>query len=1633
MTTIRNGRTWLHSALALVAMALPATGAATVYYQQAVAPGATPTGFAAVGTCANGTAASALGVAATGTRCTNQNVAFNLAASATNANVAIFVRSTAYASAQAVGGAATGNSLVVASTGTGTSATFTATLGYVTGTAFTAFAGAAPTFAPGATATQWNPNLSTMSGTVPAGSFAAVRITATNPNAAVKNVTVYYGTNGGIAASNAGTFDLTDTPPPVPGTPSVAAPTSTTGMTVSWSASAGATSYSLDRDTTAAFSAPVTATATSPAAQSGLTSNTVYYYRVRAVGPGGTSANSATGSGTTVAAAPTGLAASGATSSSVNLSWTAPSGNGAPTYTVQWATDAGFTTGLGSSPGLGTTSTTVNGLAASTTYWFRVSAVNAGGTSLPSTSATLATTGATAAEGDPTPNSQRPTVMVVNPGKGAIVGARLLPTDTNLSFKLQLHVYSPTAPTTGPLDILALDYTTGATPPTCATNNAGLVSRTPPYDAGVRGAIYETTVALPPGTYTLRVCARNAAGTVLAAPVAVTVGPEGDGALLVRDNASQLCTDCHALQSHGSQATGAKYGAWTVSCRDCHVPHGTRNIYLVGENITPPAVNGPQPTRAVRFARTTGDSGVVGATDPANSSYANQDGSGPCQVCHTRTSASDGTTARFRVTGNADTHYTGTGTQNCASCHLHNKGFAASCSGCHGDPNRAGEQTSPPRDTCGNLTGGRVGAHQAHLAGGALSVGIACAECHINPPVGAHPSYPLCDPATGERIGVLNFGALARTVLPGDATTSITPTWDGTSCSNYCHGNFKNGNRTNLATWNGTAACGSCHGTPGNALPPLPHPQVAQCDRCHSTGYTATSISAAVRPLHVDGRVDTSNFTCSSCHGTDGVNAAPPIAATTRPNAIGAHQVHLLPGAATLTTGFACTQCHPNNTAMDHSNLAVDMVWGPLANQGTVTLWNAGASTCATNYCHGGGGAANLPGGGTTPLRGGSGTTPNWLNATGTFRNCGACHGNPPPITANHPQGTVCADCHGAGYAATLSGGAIATHVNGGIELTPEHSAPCTGCHGNATRTVAPGVVGADPVLLVAAPEIGTRNETATTTRAVGAHQAHLNRSPTGTPAAIDGPLGCSDCHVVPGFNDKAHADGTVAMQWSALASNGGALTVNWNGTTCSNVYCHGGATTVTPSGSNKTPNWTGGNSQAACGTCHGNPPLTAFGGHPQNVNCSQCHGPTTGGYTQTTVPAAVFNIHINRTLDLDPARTGCVACHGNAAHSTPVVGLAGTENATLLGAAPPNDTLGNSAGTARRVGAHAAHVNLRSVPLRCADCHNQTIPTGADTSHANGATPIAFAAAGLANTLPPGVTSSPPATWNGANATCASVYCHGAKWPANVQGTNVTPAFTDTLGCGGCHGSPPADPIHRSVPVASGVTTCAQCHPGVTAAGAIIVTSGTHVNGTVDILPNLGGGACGACHGDITASRTNLANPTLNLEALQGSPPRDVAQLASSRAVGTHAVHTGSGGTTSTRSMPQACDNCHDLQAILLGGFFAHADGTVNVSWNGPVNNTGTTYAPGTGTTGGTCGSTYCHGNFTGGTSATSPAWNVPGTLTCAACHLNPPPITAGHPQNNTCATCHGAGYTRLTATTGTVVRGQGPAADDS
>ncbi|MBU1170674.1 MAG: CxxxxCH/CxxCH domain-containing protein [Proteobacteria bacterium] len=177
-------------------------------------------------------------------------------------------------------------------------------------------------------------------------------------------------------------------------------------------------------------------------------------------------------------------------------------------------------------------------------------------------------------------------------------------------------------------------------------------------------------------------------------------------------------------------------------------------------------------------------------------------------------------------------------------------------------------------------------------------------------------------------------------------------------------------------------------------------------------------------------------------------------------------------------------------------------------------------------------------------------------------------------------------------------------------DVTLSSGLSCTECHGNSEN---------------AAPPMSVNSEYDTSSVSVGAHQSHLHDG------ILKKALACEQCHLVPTRADQdGHMDESPAeITWGTLAGTGNTAPL-WDRTlgTCSNVYCHGATLS---GGTNKIPTWTIVNdTQAACGTCHGNPPTEA---HPAANQCQACHSGTVDQDGRIDVAGG---LHIDGIIQVD-------------------------------------------------------------------------------------------------------------------------------------------------------------------------------------------------------------------------------------------------------------------------------------------------------------------------------------------------------------------------------------------------------------
>ena len=219
--------------------------------------------------------------------------------------------------------------------------------------------------------------------------------------------------------------------------------------------------------------------------------------------------------------------------------------------------------------------------------------------------------------------------------------------------------------------------------------------------------------------------------------------------------------------------------------------------------------------------------------------------------------------------------------------------------------------------------------------------------------------------------------------------------------------------------------------------------------------------------------------------------------------------------------------------------------------------------------------------------------------------------------------------------------------------------------------------------------------------------------------------------------------------------------------------------------------------------------------------SCRTCHG---GDYAGGTVGVSCTTCH---TQPSGPEN--CTTCHGG-----------GTNNI-----APPTDLSGNTASTARGVGAHTKHLQgtglLSGLTVACGECH--VVPGHVyDFGHLDASTPgRAEVDMGwyYASTVGP---SYDPQT-----NTCNNTFCHG-NWSLKrssspyqfayidtvMKGASFSPQWThgsSDVACGTCHANPPTG--HNTYTI----TQCVNCHAGVIDNTGKIVDKTKHINGKVNVF----------------------------------------------------------------------------------------------------------------------------------------------------------------------------------------------------
>lgn len=383
--------------------------------------------------------------------------------------------------------------------------------------------------------------------------------------------------------------------------------------------------------------------------------------------------------------------------------------------------------------------------------------------------------------------------------------------------------------------------------------------------------------------------------------------------------------------------------------------------------------------------------------------------------------------------------------------------------------------------------------------------------------------------------------------------------------------------------------------------------------------------------------------------------------------------------------------------------------------------------------------------------------------------------------------------CHSNGR-----GGNAATAVNWGSAEGALGTA-CAGCHGNESSSGAAALS--------------------------GRHDSHVNNS-----AYLGTNFTCSACHAktITSTDNRTLSDKRNHVNkfrdYSGLRAG---KMANFNGTTCSNIYCHsnGKAAYVT------TPAWTATASPLTCtSACH-TPSLshnTHLGSTYQgaSITCAFCHSNTSTGNALKTGTTTHINgsYNINGT-DIKFASfssawkaaysgTTCsnIYCHSNGSGSYQPVQWGST---LTCNSCHPFGQL--SAGHAKHIDLNQTNIfytytanrsagneGLSTAAYRfgCSNCH----PMDEATYHTNGTIDVTLKPATGAGTLKnkninisaDGINvAGSGITKTAGSLTCKNVYCHTNGYQANMNWTNTTPpwngSFANADRCANCHGNSPS------------------------------------------------------------------------------------------------------------------------------------------------------------------------------------------------------------------------------------------------
>jgi predicted CxxxxCH...CXXCH cytochrome family protein len=514
---------------------------------------------------------------------------------------------------------------------------------------------------------------------------------------------------------------------------------------------------------------------------------------------------------------------------------------------------------------------------------------------------------------------------------------------------------------------------------------------------------------------------------------------------------------------------------------------------------------------------------------------------------------------------------------------------------------------------------------------------------------------------------------------------------------------------------------------------------------------------------------------------------------------------------------------------------------------------------------------------------------------------------------------------------------------------------------GNTTINACDGCHGEPPI------EAASRNLTGAG-EVVGSHAAHSAYT-------------CDTCH---GNNAiLGHREGDIDMLANIQGGSYSKGTTfaqgnDLNGTglgSCSDVNCHGGASSTTPT-------W-GNNGAITCDFCHGAPPATnahathytAKGWTSPDVSgatCTACHPDNSAGHSDVTDNTVIVNAGLTPS-GASPAiscSTPVIGCHnGTVSPTWTTTAIACTVCHTVGGS--NSATVANPVSGLHNISAAGVqkHDNTLTVN-RCEECHAKASISGHWDGTAGGATPdytaaqvgvsaVLYTDAGGTGTLRGTCSTachSDGSNWQrqwstAANSTATVVgdprcdVCHGqfGSWRSGTSHEGTFGAAASTRGnshnslggtansCEDCHVYPTDSAKHKNGSInindAGGVIEiggrayCGGCHSDDGAP----TTSGTHTYAQSDFpLAQIPGandpvGSCTGCHGGATAgpSASNYwPDQAGNLVASEKEGGRHLLHMEklSGKVYGETitALLTDNGNGTSDAKQRTLCEYCH-------------------------------------------------------------------------------------------------------------------------